>query len=199
MARSARVVVPEYPYHITQRGNYRQMIFDNDRDRFKYLSWIDEYSKKYSLSLLAFCLMNNHVHFIVIPEQENSLSKLSSIVHMRYSQYFNRGKNISGHLWQGRFYSSLLGEDYLMGVLRYVEKNPVRAGIVKEASEWKWSSAAYHVGRSDGLIKLENIENIIGLTTEDWQKFLDTDERESEVGEIRKFTKLGRPLGTKTF
>ncbi|MGH7900320.1 MAG: transposase, partial [Thermodesulfobacteriota bacterium] len=75
MSRSARIVIPDYPYHITQRGNYRQNVFIDDDDRIKYLSWIDEYSKRYQLSILAFCLMNNHVHFITIPGKEDSLSK----------------------------------------------------------------------------------------------------------------------------
>jgi len=152
MSRSARIVIPDYPYHITQRGNYRQNVFIDDDDRIKYLSWIDEYSKRYQLSILAFCLMNNHVHFITIPGKEDSLSKVFSIVHMRHSQYLNKRMGKSGHLWQGRFYSCVLDENYLIASLRYVENNPVRAGILKEAWKWKWSSAAYSVGIADGLL-----------------------------------------------
>ncbi len=132
MSRSARIVIPNFPYHITQRGNYRQDIFQDDEDRLRYLSWIDEYSKKYDLSVFAYSLMDNHVHFIAIPQKEESLAKVFSIVHMRYSQYFNKKRKTSGHLWQGRFYSCVLDEPYLMTAIRYVEKNPVRAGIVKK-------------------------------------------------------------------
>ena len=92
MPRTARIVVPDLPYHITQRGNYRQDVFEDDEDRLGYLSWIDEYSKKYKLSIVAYCLMDNHVHFIAIPREEDSLAKVFSISHMRYSQYFNKKK-----------------------------------------------------------------------------------------------------------
>ena len=160
MSRSARIVIPDYPYHITQRGNYRQNVFIDDDDRIKYLSWIDEYSKRYQLSILAFCLMNNHVHFIAIPGKEDSLSKVFSIVHMRHSQYLNKRMGKSGHLWQGRFYSCVLDENYLIASLRYVENNPVRAGILKEAWKWKWSSAAYSVGIADGFLVQYIISNV---------------------------------------
>lgn len=199
MSRTARLVVPNYIFHITQRGNYRQNIFQDDEDRLRYLSWIDEYSKKYNLSLFAYCLMDNHVHFIAIPRKEESLAKVFSITHMRYSQYFNKKKNISGHLWQGRFYSCVLDEPHLLVALRYVEKNPVRAGIVEKAWQWKWSSAAVHIGRPNGAIYLEDITNIIDTTIESWKQYLDSDENKEDVKNIRKHTLLGRPFGAKAF
>ena len=132
MPRTARLVVPNYIYHITQRGNYRQNIFQDDEDRLRYLSWIDEHSKKYNLSLFAYCLMDNHVHFIAIPRKEESLAKVFSIIQMRYSHYVNR-KKISCHLWQGHFYSCVLDELHLMIALRYVEKNPRACGNSRES------------------------------------------------------------------
>ena len=199
MSRSARIVIPDYPYHITQRGNYRQNVFIDDDDRIKYLSWIDEYSKRYQLSILAFCLMNNHVHFITIPGKEDSLSKVFSIVNMRHSQYLNKRMGESGHLWQGRFYSCVLDENYLIASLRYVENNPVRAGILKEAWKWKWSSAAHRVGISDGLIDLRGIGDFTGMSFEKWRQFLLSEECEGDIQVIRKYTTLGRPLGTDDF
>ncbi len=199
MPRTARIVVPNLPYHITQRGNYRQGIFQDNEDRLSYLSWINDYSKKYKLSIFAYCLMDNHVHFIVIPREEDSLAKVFSISHMRYSQYFNKKKKASGHLWQGRFYSCVLDEDYLVAALRYVERNPVRAGIVRKPWRWKWSSAGVHVGQGDGVINLENITTLIDTTAEEWKEYIDLDENEEEVENIRKHTLLGRPLGTKDF
>jgi len=199
MSRSARIVIPDYPYHITQRGNYRQNVFIDDGDRIKYLSWIDEYSKRYQLSILAFCLMNNHVHFITIPGKEDSLSKVFSIVHMRHSQYLNKRMGKSGHLWQGRFYSCVLDENYLIASLRYVENNPVRAGILKEAWKWKWSSAAYSAGIADGLIELRGIEDFTGMFFDNWRQFLLSEESEEDIKIIRKYTVLGRPLGTDDF
>jgi putative transposase len=98
--------------------------------------------------------MDNHVHFIVIPREEDSLSKVFSISHMRYSQYFNKKKKASGHLWQGRFYLCVMDDDYLVTALRYVERNPVRAGIVRKPWQWKWSSAGEHVGQRKGIIDI---------------------------------------------
>jgi putative transposase len=199
MPRTARIVIPDLPYHITQRGNYRQDIFQDNEDRLSYLSWINDYSKKYKLSIFAYCLMDNHVHFIAIPREEDSLAKVFSISHMRYSQYFNKKKNASGHLWQGRFYSCVMDEDYLIAALRYVERNPVRAGIVRKPWRWKWSSAGVHVGQGDGVINLENITALIDTTAEEWKEYIDLDENEEEVENIRKHTMLGRPLGAKDF
>jgi len=199
MPRTARIVISDLPYHITQRGNYRQDIFQDDEDRLSYLSWVNDYSKKYKLSIFAYCLMDNHVHFIVIPRKEDSLAKVFSISHMRYSQYFNKKKNASGHLWQGRFYSCVLDGDYLVAALRYVERNPVRAGIVRKPWRWRWSSAGVHVGQGDGVINLENITTLIDTTAEEWKEYIDSDENEEEVEGIRKHTLLGRPLGTKDF
>ncbi len=199
MARSARIVVPNYPFHITQRGNYRQKIFDDQEDRSTYLKWINEYSKKYDLTPLAYCLMDNHVHFVAIPGEENSLSKVFSVVHMRYSQYYNKKKATGGHLWQGRFYSCLLDEIHLMAAMRYVEKNPVRARLVKKAWDWKWSSAGFHTGRSTEILGLGDIEEIVGLGVEGWEEYLEGDEIKKELEKIRKNTMLGRPIGSSRF
>jgi putative transposase len=143
--------------------------------------------------------MDNHVHFIVIPRKEDSLAKVFSISHMRYSQYFNKKKKASGHLWQGRFYSCVMDDDYLVAALRYVERNPVRAGIVRKPWRWKWSSAGVHVGQEDGVMNLEEITSLIDTTAEEWKEYIDLDENEEKVEEIRKHTLLGRPLGTKDF
>ena len=199
MARSSRIVAPNYPYHITQRGNYRQAIFENKEDRKKYLLWIDKYSQKYNLSLLAYCLMDNHVHFIAIPRHEDSLSKVFSIAHMRYSQYFNNKRSASGHLWQGRFYSCVLDEAHLMAAIRYVERNPVRSGLVQYAWEWEWSSAAFHTGRAEMEIKLEEIKKILDIDVIEWEQLLSSQDDEDQINTIRKNTKQGRPVGPPGF
>ena len=199
MARTARIVVPNYPYHVTQRGNYRQKIFDDQEDRSIYLNWISEYSKKYDLTLLAYCLMDNHVHFVVIPGGEHSLSKVFSIVHMRYSQYYNKKRVTAGHLWQGRFYSCLLDEMHLMAAMRYVEKNPVRARLVRKAWNWEWCSAGFHTGRSKDIIGLGDIREILDLGIEGWKEYLEADEIREEVEKIRRNTMLGRPMGSSRF
>ena len=155
MPRQARIVIPNIAHHIIQRGNYRQEIFTEQEHYRQYCEWMDEYAQKNRLSVVAFCLMNNHVHFIVIPEKEKDLSETFKIVHMRFSHFVNRQRSVKGHLWQGRFFSCLLDDTHLYRAIRYVENNPVRAGIVKKAWEYEWSSAKDHVKeRTKALIKL---------------------------------------------
>ncbi len=132
MPRMARVVAVGLPHHITQRGNYRQDVFLNADDKGRYLAWVQEYSVKYNLSILAYCLMQNHIHFIAIPNQPDSLARAFNSAHMRYSQYFNSKLKRRGHLWQGRFYSCVLDESHLVLAARYIERNPVRAGLVEK-------------------------------------------------------------------
>jgi REP element-mobilizing transposase RayT len=112
--------------------------------QINYLSWIQEYSDKYSFSLLDYSLMNNHVHYIGIPHKDDSLARTFNTAHMRYAQYFNKKNKRSGHLWQGRFFSCILDETYLIAAARYIERNPVRADLVTKPWEWKWSSAQAH-------------------------------------------------------
>lgn len=196
MQHTARDDIPKLPCHITQRGSYRYNVFRDDEDRLKYLSWIDEYSKKYRLFVFAYCLMDNHVHFIATPQKEDTLAGVLGIAHIRYSQYINKKKKASGSLWQGRFHSCTLNNSHLMAAIRYVEKNPVRAGIVKNAWEWKWSSAATHIGEANQMIHLEDITNLIDVSAESWKQYLDSDENEKDINDIRKHTLSGIPLGT---
>ena len=147
MPRIARAVAVGYPHHITQRGNYRQAVFESDEDYIRYLELLRLYCKKYSLKIWAYSLMGNHVHFIAVPIEPESLAKTFNTLHMRYAQYFNMKNKASGHLWQGRFYSCALDERHLYAGMRYVENNPVRARIVKRAEQYQWSSAGAHVER----------------------------------------------------
>lgn len=200
MPRIARVVAVGLPHHITQRGNYQQDVFLEASDRHKYLNWIGEYSLEYGLSILAYCLMQNHVHFIAIPEKEDSLANVFNTTHMRYSQYFNKKLNRRGHLWQGRFYSCVLDEPHLILAVRYAERNPVRAGLVENPWQWPWSSAIAHSkGQKDSLVNPGDLLNIIGMSNESWKKYIDLGEEKNLLQDIRKYTLAGRPLGTTIF
>lgn len=199
MPRIARLVAIGLPHHITQRGNYRQNVFQDDQDYYKYIRWIQEYSIKHELSVLAYCLMQNHVHFIAIPNREESLSKVFNTAHMRYSQYFNKKLRIKGHLWQGRFYSCVLDEPHLIAALRYVERNPVRAKLVEKPWEWKWSSAAFHIDRGGFLIRLENISKFMDVSFDSWKQYICSGEDEKFNQNLRKHTLTGRPFGTVMF
>ncbi|MCX5697585.1 MAG: transposase [Candidatus Omnitrophica bacterium] len=200
MPRIGRVVAVGLPHHITQRGNYQQDVFLEPDDRRQYLSWIREYSLKYSLSILVYCLMQNHVHFIAIPNEIDSLAKTFNAAHMRYSQYFNKKLKQRGHLWQGRFYSCVLDEPHLLLAARYIERNPVRAGLVKKPWQWPWSSAISHVnGKENGLIELGDLLGIIGMSCPSWEKYIDSPEENNSLQRIRKHTLTGHPLGTIAF
>jgi putative transposase len=200
MPRTARIVIPKYPYHVTQRGNYRQEIFQDREDQIKYLSWIEEYSKKYQMLVYAYCLMNNHIHFICTPLSKNSLAKVFSSVHMRYSQYYNKKLKARGHLWQGRFYSCILEHEHVYSAVRYVERNPVRAGLVRKPWEWEWSSAAFHVGDvKESRVKFGDLSDIMDIKDVNWREYITDKDDPREMDEIRKCTMLGRPWGGAEF
>lgn len=200
MPRIARVVAVGLPHHITQRGNYQQEVFLSADNRKKYLSWVKKYSFKYGLSILAYCLMPNHVHFIAVPSKNDSLAKTFNTAHMCYSQYFNSRLNQRGHLWQGRFYSCVLNQSHLILAARYIERNPVRAGIVDKPWDWQWSSAASHTNRKiDGLLNAYDLFKLVDMSSVSWEKYIDTTEEESFLQNIRKHTSTGRPLGAAEF
>lgn len=197
MPRIARVVVPNIPHHVTQRGNYQQIIFQNKNDREQYLEWIKQYSRKYILKIWAYCLMDNHVHFIVVPQNLDSMARTFNQAHMRYSQYFNLREKKRGHLWQGRFYSCPLDEVHLYAAVRYVERNPVRARLVKQAEDYPWSSALSHISKINDPI----ISNDLPLLQEiaNWREYLSTPDEERMIQQIRSCTFTGRPAGSESF
>lgn len=200
MARVARTVVVGYPHHITQRGNNQRTVFSDDKDCNKYLSCLLEYSRKYKLSILVYCLMPNHIHFIGIPRDKDSLAKTYNYTQMRYAQYFNKKNGTSGHLWQSRFYSCVLDDFHLLAASRYVERNPVKAKMVKKAWEWKWSSAAYHSGfRNQDRIVSDNLFNYIDIIKKEWRNYLEEIDREEDIDKIKKYTRTGFPLGSDEF
>ena len=197
MPRIARAVAVNYPHHITQRGNYHQLVFEQRDDFVRYLNWLKIYTEKYSVKIWAYCLMNNHVHFIAVPMKPDSLAKTFNTLHMRYSQHINMRNKTTGHLWQGRFFSCALDERHLYAGVRYVENNPVRALITKQAEEYPWSSARSHTKKiSDSFLS-----DSCYLTDEikDWSKYLREKEDASLIKEIRKNTKTGRPCGDDKF
>jgi putative transposase len=199
MARFARVVVVDVPHHVTQRGNARQVILSDDGDRVAYLDLIREYSELHRLSLLGYCLMSNHVHWIVVPRAAEALAQTLKHTHGRYASYWNARNTSSGHVWQGRFYSCPLDETHLWRALRYVELNPVRAGMVAAAEQWRWSSAAAHCGASAADIQLEMERWRKRWTMADWREYLAAGESPSDVTALRRYTHTGRPLGSAEF
>ena len=131
MPREARVVVPGFPHHITQRGNDRQDVFFTDDDHGFYLDTLKECSEEHGLRVIGYCLMTNHIHLIAVPVAETSLAKAVGGTHLRYARHVNRLHGRSGHLWQNRFFSCPLEERHYLAALRYVDRNPVRARMVR--------------------------------------------------------------------
>ncbi len=199
MPRLARIVIPNVPHHITQRGNNRQDIFFVDDDRRVYLDLLKEQTERFGVSVLGFCLMTNHVHLVATPRTRDGLAKALGRTHFRYTQYINRFHRRSGHLWQERFFSCALDEEHTVAAMRYVERNPVRARIVRKPWRYAWSSAAAHVGAKDksGLLDLDAWRH--HRRPKAWRKMLERPLEEEVVTLMRNHTMRGRPLGSDSF
>ncbi len=197
MARIARVVAVGFPHHVIQRGNRRQPTFFNEEDYTAYLELMAHWCEKRQVEIWAYCLMTNHVHLIAVPIQtEESLRLAIGEAHRRYTRRINFRENWRGHLWQERFRSFPMDEVHLLAAARYVEQNPVRAGMVEKASDYPWSSAGAHLsGQDDLLVKVNPLLDMIP----DWQEFLGEDVSEEMADLIRKHEQTGRPLGNKAF
>lgn len=145
MSRLARIVIPGVAHHITQRGNRRLPVFFSDDDRRAYLSLVAAACADHGTVCLGWCLMDNHVHLILVPQTADGLRASLAEAHRRYSRRVNFREGWRGYLFQGRFASYPMDDAHLMRAIRYVENNPVAAGMVKRAEEWHWSSAASHI------------------------------------------------------
>ena len=197
MPRIARAIATGIPHHITQHGNYRQVIFGCDDDYQQYLNWLKYYSDKHLLKIWAYCLMNNHVHFVAVPEKEESMARTFNTLHMRYAQYMNAKRGDRGHLWQGRYYSCALDEKHLYAAVRYIENNPVNARIVKKAENYRWSSAKSHVKRIKDPVLA--VDCYLEEEIDDWVKYLEEDNNAGVKEALRVNTKTGRPCGDEKF
>jgi len=195
MARIARVIAPGLPHHVTQRGNRRQQTFFCNEDYLAYLDLMAEWCRKCEVEIWAWCLMPNHVHLIAIPHREEGLARAIGEAHRRYTRRINFRQGWRGHLWQERFASFPMDEGYLLAAARYVEMNPVQAGMVKAAEEYPWSSARAHIeGNDDILVKVKPLLDIVG----DWRCFLATTS-EVDAEDFRKHERSGRPMGNANF
>ena len=198
MPRIARVYSIDYPHHITQRGNNRQPVFFDDEDREFYLKTLGRYSQHWGFDVWAYCLMTNHAHILLVPRKEQSLARGIGGTNLVYTQYINRKYKRSGRLWQNRFFSAIVDEEvYLWAVVRYIECNPVRAGLVQRAEDYRWSSCNAHVsGFTDSILSKRGWLDEVNIQA--YKEFLRSADRDIE-GSIRKATTTGRPLGSISF
>jgi putative transposase len=199
MPRLARAVAVGFAHHITQRGNNRQDVFFVDDDHRVYLDLLKKQSDKYGLELTGYCLISNHIHIIAIPHSEDSLARAVGRTGFRYTQYINRFHGRSGHLWQGRFYSCALDERHLWLAMKYIELNPVRAGLCRKPWRYEWSSAAVHVniGSKSDILNLSDWYDSISAVQ--WRKELSSGLPDAEITRLRSSTHTGRPLGSDSF
>lgn len=198
MPRIARVCAVNYPHHITQRGNNRETVFFSDEDRRFYLRTLARYSDQWDFEVWAYCLMMNHVHILAVPRREDSLAKGIGSTNLVYTQYINHRYDRTGRLWQNRFFSSVIErEPYLWAVVRYMERNPVRARIVEKAEDYPWSSARAHVSKVRDVV----LSDEKWLEEDQFNVYRDFLRKEDEKldGFIRKATSTGKPLGRKEF
>lgn len=196
MARLARLVVPGYPHHITQRGVRSINIFSDEDDRSRYLQYLREEAERYGVEYMAWCLMSNHVHLIAVPAKEDSLARAIGEAHKRYTRMKNFCEGVRGYLFQGRFNSCVLDEKHLIAAGRYVERNPVAARMTKTPCEHKWSSARYHchLVEDDPLVRERRLPEMV----DNWAEYITvTDEKVEQ--DIRKKTRTGRPAGDEGF
>jgi putative transposase len=196
MARIARIVVPSIPHHITQRGNRCQECFFKDDDYREYISLMSASCCFHGVEIWAYCLMSNHVHLIAVPEKAESLRSAIGEAHRRYTRLINFRQNWRGHLWQERFASFPMNENYLLAAARYVELNPVRARTTKDPSAYPWSSARSHILEKDNeLVKVKPLLDLVP----DWNNFLKEGMEENDIKMLRQHEHTGRPLGDDKF
>lgn len=205
MARHARLDLPDVPQHIVQRGNNRGPCFFDDAHRSFYLRLMRDSARAAGVSVHAYALMTNHVHVLATPHRPGAISALMQAVGRRYVQWLNKLRNRTGTLFEGRFRSSLVqSERYLLSCYRYIDLNPVRAGLVADAAHYRWSSYRCNaLGEADDLVAPHPLFRELGETAEQRQdryrafvaQGLSTDEYEA----IRAHLGQGRALGSADF
>jgi putative transposase len=184
------------PHHVTQRGNRRQQVFFSDSDYQIYVTLLAASCRQAGVAVWAYCLMPNHVHLILVPRDADGLRGALADAHRRYSREVNFREGWRGYLWQGRFASFPMDDNYLLASARYVELNPVRARLVERARDWRWSSARAHLkGKDDELVRVSPLLERVG----DWKDFLGEGLDGAAREAIRASERTGRPLGTPGF
>ncbi|MBU4377436.1 MAG: transposase [Candidatus Omnitrophica bacterium] len=192
MPRIARGLADGLIYHVLNRGNGKQTIFHKDQDYRTFVELMKEAKKKYEIKIFAYCLMPNHFHIVMMPIRAGELSKYMQWLMTSHVRRYHRHYETSGHVWQGRFKSFIIQEDnHLLTVLRYVERNPLRKGLVKSAKQWTWSSHRESINEKPVLL----IDKIPIELPDDWSRYVDMSPTNEEVAEISKCVNRGCPYG----
>lgn len=205
MARRMRVTPAGIPQHVIQRGNNRQICFASDSDRRLYLSCLKGYAEAYEVEIHAWVLMTNHVHLLCTPGENISLPRMMQALGRMYVRSFNQRYKRTGTLWEGRYRSCLIdSESYMLELYRYIELNPVRAGMVDEPGAYRWSSYRRNAwGRDDGLCISHALYLSLGPASTErmrrYRTFFETRVDDDLLTEIRRNTNRGVALGNNRF
>jgi len=205
MARLPRIVIPKQPLHIIQRGNNREPCFFADEDFRFYLDSLKDASSRHGCRIHAYVLMTNHVHLLLTPESAESPSAVLQSVGRRYVRYVNHVYGRSGTLWEGRYKSALIDSDhYLLVCSRYIELNPVRARMVEQPGDYRWSSYRYNaLGLADALLTPHFLYESLGADAVQrgavYRSLFNTQANLTEFDAIRSATETGNILGNDRF
>jgi len=195
MARLARAIFPGHPHHVTQRGNGRATTFFGDGDYTLYRDLLAEHAAAAGVEVWAWVLMPNHVHLILVPSDGDGLRRALAPVHRRYAGHVHARERRTGHFWQGRYGCAAMDEAHLGAALRYVALNPVRAGLSRRATEWRWSSIHAQLGAPDGLTATE----AVAARYPDFAALIAAGEDEERTRRLRRAESIGRPIGDDAF
>ncbi len=199
MPRYARVNVPNAAHHVYQRSINDQAVFTSEKDRRVYLQLLRKNAHQYNLDILAYCLLRDCVHLVVIPRQHDSLAKAVGRTHYGYAQYYNQRRGFEGRLWRNRFQSCPLDDRYKRAAVKFVELQPLYRRLVREPEKYRWSSAACRYNGQDPYDLLNKKLWPASVTPQKWRTFLKTKLDEEIRDKIRMYTQTGRPLGTAHF
>jgi putative transposase len=197
MARMRRVMFEGVPFHLTHRGNHKKIVFCNDEERRLYLDLLGRYATQFGMLVWGFCLMDNHVHIIAVGNTPTSIPRALGNAHREFSRKMNRVRGITGHLWANRFFSTMLDEPHLWAAIRYVELNPVRAGVVDDATRYEWSSARVHADLTQD--KLLDPDRPFPGPIGGWLQWLKSGLEDETIERLRRNTASGEPTGNGVF
>ena len=197
MPRIARIMFEGIPFHVTHRGNQKRQVFERDWERRRYLRILQGYAERFGMRIWGYCLMPNHVHLIVVGRSRLSIARAIGNTHRDFSRTKNLATAVTGHWWANRFYSTALDEPHLWAAIRYVERNPVRAGLVATATDYPWSSARTHAdSRPSSLL---DPQRPFPGPIADWRAWLAVGIEDEVIDRLRRNTSTGHPSGNREF
>lgn len=205
MPRKPRMYLPGVPCHVMQRGNNQQACFFTEQGYHFYLECLTDACHRYGVSVAAYVLMTNHVHLLMTPEEKDGISRVMQSLGRRYVQYVNKAYRRSGTLWEGRHKASLIdAEDYLLRCYRYIEFNPVAAGMVKHPADYPWSSYRHNAqGESSDLIAPHAIYLQLGGDSSErrrnYRELCSAALPKEDIHAIRTAAHFSMPLGNDRF